>query len=496
MFIGILGEEWEEQEKSSVFADFNLDIFVSKADSLSRGFHLQPLFYYIPKKAETVKYRREITGDFQNPGVYAAFESYSVQVEKVKRYEKRAAASNNLSESGKWHADALYLFAESLMTLYHELTGDSEFSHSYSPAMRELIGYLEEYIESEEFKEWKQLAEEIHEAIDGQAVSFYIQKNKVAILEEKATDNFLQRMAEAFLLPEEKEVRLEIEDGKLSLFEKVMAERLVKAKKLDKKFRRLRGVKLEPKLLTMAYEAQFYLGFYRFKSYMEKRGYEFVLPKEAAHIRVTEGYDVAMAVKDEDRKVVRNDFYMGDDESFFVVTGANGGGKTTFARMAGQVLYFSQMGLMVPCKSAELPYFSGILSHFSNEESEETGKGKLMEELIRLRPMMESGSTNCFVILNELFTTAATVDAGIMGKKVLEHFMKNDCMGIYVTHIQSLAEESSGIVSMVAELEKDHHTRSFKIVRKPAKEGEYEDSLITEYCMTYGQMKRVIENGD
>lgn len=490
MFVGILGEEWEEKEKSSIFSDFNLDVFVSKVDSLSRGFPMQPLYFSIPEKTETVRYRREITGDFQNPRIYDAFEKYSSQVEKAKKYEKRSVENNNPSESEKWHADALYVFAGALVELYHELTEVSECS----PAMQELIGYLKEYIDSEEFQVWKKLAEEIHNEIDGQAVSFYIQKNKVALEEEKETDNFFQRMTEAFMLSEEKESRPGIEDGKLTLFEKVMAERLVKGKKLGKKFRQLYAVKLEPKLIEMAYEAQFYLGFYRYKSYMEKRGYEFVLPKEAASIRVTEGYDAAMALKDEDREVVRNDFYMDDGEKFFVITGANGGGKTTFARMAGQILYFSQMGLMVPCKSAELPYFSGILSHFSNEESEETGKGKLMEELIRLRPMMEFGGTNCFVILNELFTTAATSDAGIMGKKVLEHFMGNNCRGIYVTHIQSLAEESEGIVSMVAELEKDHHTRSFKIVRKPAAEGEYEDSLITEYCMTYEQIKKVIEN--
>lgn len=490
MFVGILGEEWEEKEKSSIFSDFNLNLFVSKADSLSRGVHLQPLFLHISERVETVKYRRAITSDFQNQRIYTAFENYSAQVEKAKGYEKMSEENNNQSESDKWHADALYLFAQAVMGLHQEMTETA----GYSPAMKELVEYLRQYIEDEEFQTWKKLTEEIHNEIDGQAVSFYIQKNKVALEQEQETKDFLQRMAEAFSLTEKEEARLEIGDGKLTLFERVMAERLIKGKKLDKKFRQLRAVKLEPKLLAMAYEVQFYLGFYRFKGYMEKKGYEFVLPKESEHIRVTDGYDVAMALKDEDREVVRNDFYMGDGEKFFVITGANGGGKTTFARMAGQILYFSQMGLMVPCKSAELPYFSGILSHFSNEESEETGKGKLMEELIRLRPMMKASCSNCFVVLNELFTTAATADAGIMGKKVLEHFMGNNCRGIYVTHIQSLAEESEGIVSMVAELEKDHHTRSFKIVRKPAAEGEYEDSLITEYCMTYEQIKKVIEN--
>ena len=73
--------------------------------------------------------------------------------------------------------------------------------------------------------------------------------------------------------------------------------------------------------------------------------------------------------------------------------------------------------------------------------------------------------------------------------------MDVNCSGIYVTHIQSLAKERDGVVSMVAELEEDHHTRSFKIERKPAEEGEYEDSLITKYHMTYEQMKAVIGHG-
>ena len=172
------------------------------------------------------------------------------------------------------------------------------------------------------------------------------------------------------------------------------------------------------------------------------------------------------------------------------------GGKTTYARMIGQILYFAKMGLLVPCEKAGVPNYTTILSHFSNDESEMSGKGKLVEELTRLKPMMQEKWSGSFVILNELFTTAATWDAGIMGQKVLDYFMSHDCYGIYVTHIQSLAKERDGLVSLVAELADDHHTRSFKITRKPASEAEYEDSLITKYNMTENQMKAVIGHED
>ena len=203
----------------------------------------------------------------------------------------------------------------------------------------------------------------------------------------------------------------------------------------------------------------------------------------------------ALALRSE-KEVIANDCNLQKDERFFVITGANGGGKTTYARMIGQILYFAKMGLLVPCEKAGVPNYTTILSHFSNDESEMSGKGKLVEELTRLKPMMQEKWSGSFVILNELFTTAATWDAGIMGQKVLDYFMSHDCYGIYVTHIQSLAKERNGLVSLVAELADDHHTRSFKITRKPASEAEYEDSLITKYNMTENQMKAVIGHED
>ena len=48
--------------------------------------------------------------------------------------------------------------------------------------------------------------------------------------------------------------------------------------------------------------------------------------------------------------------------------------------------------------------------------------------------------------------------------------------------------------SLVAKLAGDHRTRTFEIVRKPADQGEYEDSLITKYGMIYEKMREVIED--
>ncbi len=228
-------------------------------------------------------------------------------------------------------------------------------------------------------------------------------------------------------------------------------------------------------------------------------------------MELKKAYDLALLLKQisKEKPVVCNDAYYTKKEHFLVVTGPNQGGKTTFARSLGQIVYFAKMGFPAPCALACMPYFSELLTHFSVEESLETGRGKLKEELTRLAPMMCEGYRKSFVILNELFTTAATYDAYIMGRRVMAHFIKQDCFGVYVTHIQELAEEKGTgeewgkekrqrteegmegrVVSMAACVdEQDSHIRTYKIVRRAPEGVGYAYALVEKYHLTYPELK-------
>lgn len=266
-------------------------------------------------------------------------------------------------------------------------------------------------------------------------------------------------------------------------------------------------------VLTFEIQLQVYLATELFMRRIKKTGYPLtyaVFPKEGEgevitvkdntygnEMELRKAYDLALLLKQREKPVICNDAHYTKNERFLVVTGPNQGGKTTFARSLGQIVYFAKMGFPAPCAFVSMPYFSELLTHFSVEESMETGRGKLKEELTRLAPMMCEEYRKSFVILNELFTTAATYDAYIMGRRVMAHFIKQDCFGIYVTHLQELAEEKEvgeemegKVVSMAACVdERDSHIRTYQIARRAPEGVGYAYALVEKYHLTYPELK-------
>ena len=180
-----------------------------------------------------------------------------------------------------------------------------------------------------------------------------------------------------------------------------------------------------------------------------------------------------------DYTIVPNDFSYPERPSFFAVTGPNQGGKTTFARSVAQAVYLSLMGLYVNADTFQLPWFQGIATHFEMEEKIQSNSGKLKDEIDRLAPMLHQHRKRQFIVLNELFTTATTHDALIMGRKVMQYFLMRECCGIYVTHIQV---EPGG-----------ENKRTYRILPGKAQGYGYSDSLVEQFSLRYEDLMRRLE---
>ena len=400
-----------------------------------------------------------------------------------------------------WLLNAASLYGEGILTLQQALMG----TELQSEGMKGFLFYLSDCVASSDFKEMLTKSREIKQKLQEIRFTLDVKKDKIFILPTVDNSYYTQTIQQFFLKSEgldSEAGKMEssgmiiplLLDGKLELTE---LERSI-IKRIEEKyaavFRQLHDFNLitsdfVPAVIKEYHnEVQFYLAFLRFQKDMQRFGFVFTYPEFSEEPPCMKGfYDLALAYKNayEGKEVIINDAQYREKELFFVVTGPNQGGKTTFARALGQIVYFSKIGLPVAGEYCRLPLFAGVMTHFEMEESMMSGEGKLKEELGRLKPMLEKTDTKQFVIINELFTTAATYDATIMGKRVLEHFVKDCCYGIYVTHISELAEENEQIVSLVAGVDQASGARTFQIRRKKAEGNGYATALVEKYRLSY-----------
>lgn len=489
------------EEAPAFFQDLQLDYLVERILGQTKGYRTERYFYTFPEQRETIGYRQQICRDLESDRLYSVLQRFCKMFGNSRKTYNLSLNVEKKIPAAAYHLQAAMEYWEALQWLKEELA-DCEL---VSEGMSSFYNFIKEEI--------KERKESGFEADLEKAVQFFLElhfrlsldPDKLMVEESKETPgNYFRELAE--LLGQEPEtVSVVIRDIfpdplQSSYMESMLVELLRKSK--PEVFQKIKGFyetypTFYPEaLLKFEEEIQFYLSYMQFKKRTEGMGYAMetpVLSKEG-EFRGEAVYDLALAWKQEnsDTKVVSNEFVMEKSPSFFVVTGPNQGGKTTFARSMGQAVYFTLLGLPVNAKRFITPMFQGIATHFEVEERLQSNSGKLKEEINRLLPMMtQDRNRGYFVILNELFTTATTHDAMIMGRKVMESFLKRNCYGIYVTHIQELAEEKEGIISLVAQLEPgEEKKRSYRMLRMPAQGYGYSDVLVKKFGLEYDVILR------
>lgn len=492
-FVSILDpveSPYKERRRPAFFTDLNLDQII---DRISRdwGEDEGKYYAYFPADSRCEVYRREVYKDIRQKGAYEELCRFTERM-KARRevFVKKGAVEQKLQRA-VWHIREIDDYCGAFCHLYEAMNGIA----LRSQGMGEFRAYLGQYLAGEEFVRMRSQAEGLLEELAAFRLVLTYENDRIMITEGEAAgdyDAFLEkcfpgqdkRMKSSFgTVPE----LVELEQELLRVFQKKNPDFFRRAEQFYIKYE----LYTDEILLRFASEIGFYLSFCRFERKMQERGFDFCAPEIAGRGMYADGlYDLGLACASlgDGRKVVSNDMEYRDHEGFFVLTGPNQGGKTTFARSLGQMVYLAKMGLDVPARRAGLYRFTDLFTHFAVEESAETGRGKLMDELERLAGMMTDSCAGAFVVINELFTTAANYDACIMGKRVLEHFLSHGCMGIYVTHLAELSQAHPQVVSLKAMLD-EQGVQSFKIERGTAAEHADAASQVRQFGLTYEQLK-------
>ncbi|MBR4608722.1 MAG: hypothetical protein IKO41_21260 [Lachnospiraceae bacterium] len=477
-------------ERPVFFQDLNLDQIMDQVTE-DWGQDVRAYFYAFPESQAEEAYRRAIYSDVKKEEIYRALMEFTMGMRIRKQYLERRERVQEELQKQVWYLRETQSYIAALESLKESL----KKAGPVSEGMKALLDWVSGEIQKKEFQAFRAEVLSLWQELSGFRVLLTYEKERFTIAEGKGTGKYDQFLSECFPSHEKifKSPFLGTEDFSN------LEEELVKLfrKKHKDFFERLNAfyqrkyAYLPEGAMELLTEMGYYLSFAKFQRKMQENDFLFCTPRVSGDVLSAKGlYDLALALTnlEKGQAVVSNDAYLAADESFFVLTGPNQGGKTTYARSLGQLIYFTKMGLDVPAEAAEVPYYQNLWTHFSVEESAETGRGKLMDELVRLKSMMQKGQGNCFIVINELFTTAANFDANVMGKRVLEYFIGEHWKGIYVTHLSELAKEGDGIVSLRAGVDANQ-VQTYEIRRSEAKELAGANRQVEKYRLTYEQLK-------
>lgn len=135
--------------------------------------------------------------------------------------------------------------------------------------------------------------------------------------------------------------------------------------------------------------------------------------------------------------MVTNDLHINSEE-FFIVTGANMAGKSTFLRTVSLQILMGNLGLPVCAEKAEYNPIK-LITSMRTTDSLADDESYFFSELKRLKFIVDEIKTDrYFIILDEILKGTNSTDKAIGSKKFVEKLVASSSTGIIATHDLSL----------------------------------------------------------
>lgn len=482
------------------FSDLNLD---QVRDAMLAGreeYELRSFFTASLRDAESVHYRQEIVRDLERDVVRAPVDRFAREIRAVRQLVARRKKSHYGLERQRLFLEACDRYCDAVRSLAEAL-GVVEV---HAAGIRALIEYLREYVGSDPFTTLTGETRALLDELGTVGYTLQIKGARVRVGKYEGEADFSAELERTFAKfrvgqaseqlakrrewPELNHVEAQVLERVARLHPEVFASLAAYCDRNRKFF--------DPVVGRFDREVQFYLAYLDHIEPLKADDLAFCYPQIASgreEIHADDAFDLALASKlvSDSRRVVCNSFALTHPERIIVITGPNQGGKTTFARMFGQLHHLASLGLPVPGRRARLRLPDKLFTHFEREENLANLRGKLEDELIRVREIVDDATGESIVVMNESFASTTLADALVLGTGLIGRLAELDALSVYVTFVDELSALGEATVSMVATVAPDDPAvRTFKVVRRPADGLAYAAAIAGKYGLGYEALKR------
>ena len=155
---------------------------------------------------------------------------------------------------------------------------------------------------------------------------------------------------------------------------------------------------------------------------------------------------------------IANDTNLTDEETLWIVTGPNMGGKSTYLRQTALICILAQTGSFVPARCASLPILDRVFTRIGAGDNLAEGKSTFLVEMEETAQICLQATKNSLVILDEVGRGTSTFDGLALAQAVVEYIYEVvQARCLFATHYHELTylqDHYQGIVTYYADSKK------------------------------------------